>query len=113
MTSQRRARHKKLPDSVREPGTRSARSCGGVLDEELDLAIWKARYLEMCDDQIDGHALNEDYKQQRRAVIEATFDKLIGQHKEQWQRDEVGGEQLPPFGECPRRATRSRCAITL
>jgi hypothetical protein len=37
-----------------------------VLDEELDIAAWKACYLEMYDDQIDGHALNEDYKRMAR-----------------------------------------------
>lgn len=58
--------------------------CEAVLPEELDIAAWKARYLEMYDDQIDGLEPQGDFKQQRRAVIEATFDKLQREHKGQW-----------------------------
>jgi hypothetical protein len=57
--------------------------CHGVLPEHLDVAAWKARYLAMYDDQIDGLEPQGDFKQQRRAVIEATFDKLVRIHEEQ------------------------------
>jgi cytochrome P450 len=60
--------------------------CGGVLQEKLDTAAWKARYLAMYDDQIDGMEPTDGYKKQRRAVIADTFDRLIAQHKKQWQR---------------------------
>jgi hypothetical protein len=62
--------------------------CGGVLNKDLDLSAWKARYLEMYDDQIDGHARNEEYKHKRRAVIEDTFDRLIAKQKAQWEDDQ-------------------------
>ena len=66
--------------------------CGGVLDEDLDLANWKVRYLDMYNDQIDGHTYDdeykEEYKRKRRAVIVDTFDRLIEKQKEQWQDDQ-------------------------
>jgi hypothetical protein len=51
--------------------------CHGVLSEGVDVAGWKARYLAMYDDQIDGLDPALDFKQERRAVIAATFDKLL------------------------------------
>jgi hypothetical protein len=60
--------------------------CGGVLPEDLDVAAWKARYLKIYDEHIDHLEPQGNYKQQRRAVIEATFDKLLQQHEEQWRR---------------------------
>ncbi len=57
---------------------------GGVLPQKLDVAAWKTHYLAMYDDQIDDLEPQGDFKQQRRAVIEATFDKLQQQHEEQW-----------------------------
>jgi hypothetical protein len=62
--------------------------CHGVLPKDLDVAAWKSRYLEMYDHQIDGLEPDAEYKQQRRAVIEATFEKLLQRHQEQWRRDE-------------------------
>lgn len=57
--------------------------CGGVLDpaHEPDIGAWKARYLEMYDDQIDDLEPGGDYKLQRRAVIADTFDTLIRLHQ--------------------------------
>jgi hypothetical protein len=57
--------------------------CGSVLDpaHEPDIGAWKARYLEMYDDQIDGLEPGGDYKPQRRAVIADTFDTLIRVHQ--------------------------------
>ncbi|HEV2236142.1 MAG TPA: DUF4259 domain-containing protein [Ktedonobacterales bacterium] len=52
--------------------------CGGILAKDVDAVAWKARYLEMYDGMIDEMAPDADYKEQRRAVIVATFDKLIG-----------------------------------
>ncbi len=56
--------------------------CGGVLDpaRDPDIGAWKARYLEMYDDQIDDLEPGSDYKLQRRAVIADTFDTLIRLH---------------------------------
>jgi hypothetical protein len=51
--------------------------CGGLLDSTVAVGAWKARYLEMYDDQIDGLEPGGDYKLQRRAVIADTFDTLI------------------------------------
>jgi hypothetical protein len=53
--------------------------CGGVFDQhnETDVGAWKARYLELYDDQIDGLEPGGDYKLQRRAVIADTVDTLI------------------------------------
>ena len=60
--------------------------CGGVLRQTPDdIAAWKARYLEMYDDQNDELEPKEDYKPRRRAVIEASFDQLIRLHEEQFQ----------------------------
>lgn len=59
--------------------------CGRALPEKLDPATWKARYLAMYDEQIDGLEPSEELKRQRRAIIEATFDRLISQHRRQWQ----------------------------
>jgi hypothetical protein len=54
--------------------------CGGVFNphHKPDVSAWKARYLEMYDEQIDGMEPGGSYKQQRRAVIADTFDTLIG-----------------------------------
>jgi Domain of unknown function (DUF4259) len=55
--------------------------CSGVLPEGLDISAWKQRYLEMYDAQADGLAPVPGFKEERRAVIEKTFDRLL-----QWQR---------------------------
>jgi hypothetical protein len=60
--------------------------CRGSLKRSVDLVAWKAQYLEMYDDQIDDLQPREGYRQQRRAVIEATFDTLIRLHEAHWQR---------------------------
>ena len=57
------------------------RDCGGVFNTApghmADVGAWKARYLQMYDDQIDGMEPRGDFKAQRRAVIADTFDRLI------------------------------------
>lgn len=60
--------------------------CHGVLKEHVDFAVWKMRYLTMYDDEIDGMVRTDNLKQQRRAVIVDTFDRLIQQHAAQWRR---------------------------
>jgi hypothetical protein len=55
---------------------------------QRDARVWKARYLEMYDDQIDGMEPRGDFKQQRRAVIADTFDTLIRLQQEWRQLDE-------------------------
>ena len=67
-----------------------SRHCGGVfgLDNEPDVSAWKARYLEMYDDQIDGMEPEGDYRQKRRAVIADTFDTLITLQQQWRQLDE-------------------------
>lgn len=60
--------------------------CHGVLQENVNIAAWKTRYLAMYDEQIDGMAPTDSLKQQRRAVVVDTFDRLIEQHAAQWQR---------------------------
>ena len=57
--------------------------CGGVFDPHIgpDVGAWKARYLEMYDDQIDDLQPRGDFKLQRRAVIADTFDTLIRLHQ--------------------------------
>jgi hypothetical protein len=51
--------------------------CSGVLPEGLDIGAWKRRYLAMYDDQIDGLEPVTGFKEERRAVIEKTFDRLL------------------------------------
>src|SRR5262245_36285860 len=51
--------------------------CGGVLPSWLDVAAWKQRYLAMYDAQISGLAPVGGYGDERRAVIESTFDRLF------------------------------------
>ena len=50
---------------------------GGVLPKGLDVAAWKELYLDMYDAQIDGLAPVPGHKEERRAVIETTFDRLL------------------------------------
>ena len=64
-------------------------SCHGVLPEELDSGRWKAQYLEMYDDQINGLEPSEEYKRQRRISIAATFDRLIRLYEKQRQRNQA------------------------
>jgi hypothetical protein len=51
--------------------------CGGILPSGLDVAAWKQRYLAMYDAQISGLAPVGGYKEERRALIESTFDRLL------------------------------------
>ena len=51
--------------------------CGALLPQEIDVAAWKRRYLEMYDAQIDGVSAAPGYKEARRAVIESSFDRLL------------------------------------
>jgi hypothetical protein len=60
----------------------------GVLNNPADVSAWRARYLEMYDDQIDNLEPKGELKLQRRAVIAATFDTLIRLHEGQRQRDD-------------------------
>ena len=60
--------------------------CHSVLGERLDVAAWKAQYLALYDDEIDTLEPTDDLKQQRRAVIADTFDRLIERHAAQWRR---------------------------
>lgn len=39
---------------------------------------WKLKYLKIYDEVIDLYGAKEPYKQKRRAVIENTFDQLLG-----------------------------------
>jgi hypothetical protein len=55
--------------------------CNGVLPEGLDIGAWKQRYLAMYDDQSDRLEPVAGFKEERRAVIEKTFDRLL-----KWQR---------------------------
>jgi len=55
--------------------------CNGVLPKGLDISAWKQRYLEMYDAQIDGLEPVVGFKEERRAVIEQAFDRLL-----RWQR---------------------------
>jgi hypothetical protein len=62
--------------------------CSGTLAKRVDVYTWKTRYLAMFDDQIDELEPTADYKRQRRIVIANTFDRLIEQHKKQWEDPE-------------------------
>ena len=57
--------------------------CSGVLPDKLDFRAWKTRYLTMFDEQIDGLEPADGYKQQRRAVIADSFDRLVSQQRQQ------------------------------
>lgn len=57
--------------------------CWGTLAKHLDINAWKTRYLEMYDDQIDELNPTDDFKEQRRVVIESAFDRLIEQQQKQ------------------------------
>jgi hypothetical protein len=63
--------------------------CRAVLKKNLDIAAWEAQYLAMYVDQIDEMEPTDDYKHQRRVIIEATFDKVIKTHQDQWGRSEA------------------------
>lgn len=62
--------------------------CSGTLAKHVDVYAWKTRYLAMFDDQIDELEPPAYYKLQRRIVIANTFDRLIEQHKKQWENPE-------------------------
>src|SRR6476646_1436739 len=51
--------------------------CGGVLPTGLDIAAWKQRYLAMYDADINYLEPSPEIKEERRAVIERTFDRLL------------------------------------
>jgi|SRR6185437_6367962 len=57
--------------------------CNGALPDNLDIRAWKARYLTMFDEQIDGLEPADDYKQHPRTVIADAFDRLISQQRQQ------------------------------
>ncbi len=48
-----------------------------ILPKVEKIESWKSSYLKIYDEQIDDLTLKQGYKEQRRATIEATFDKLI------------------------------------
>lgn len=56
--------------------------CDGALPKDVDVDVWKVRYLAMFDDQINDWAPAERYKAERRPVIEATFNSLIEHQRE-------------------------------
>jgi hypothetical protein len=48
----------------------------GVPPDESLVAQWRERYLRIYDEQIDDLEPRGDFKDQRRAVIEQTFERL-------------------------------------
>jgi hypothetical protein len=50
--------------------------CRAHLPATSDVAQWKARYLAMYDQQIDAMEATPGFKDERRFVIAATFDRL-------------------------------------
>jgi hypothetical protein len=56
-----------------------AEHCRLGLPELETIQRWKARYLAVYDDSIDGLEPKPGYKEARRAMIEATFLKLEAQ----------------------------------
>jgi hypothetical protein len=50
--------------------------CRAHLPASVHVAEWKARYLAMYDREIDGLAPAPGFKDERRCVIAATFDRL-------------------------------------
>lgn len=63
-----------------------ASHCKAVLPESSLLTEWKAKYLKIYDDQIDGLKPQGDYKQKRRRTITNTFNKVIRLSREQEKR---------------------------
>jgi hypothetical protein len=47
---------------------------------------WRKGYLAVFDDEIDGLAPTGNYKEERRAVIEQTFQRLEEQSRAYWKR---------------------------
>jgi hypothetical protein len=50
---------------------------GGMLPPPETVEEWKSRFLAAWDVCIDGYSPRGGYKEQRRAVIVATFDQLL------------------------------------
>jgi hypothetical protein len=50
--------------------------CRAHLPATIDVGSWKARYLAMFDREIDGLEPAPGFKDERRFVIAATFDRL-------------------------------------
>jgi hypothetical protein len=61
--------------------------CHAILPKSLNIASWKDQYLQMYDHEIAGDIglqLPENFAYQRRAIIAATFDKLLQQQYAMW-----------------------------
>lgn len=50
---------------------------GAMLPENAVVAGWKTKYLAIWDASIDGLAPSPSFKEERRAVLVATFDRLL------------------------------------
>lgn len=50
---------------------------GVVLPEAATVEAWKSTFLAVWDASIDGLEPSPEYKTQRRAVLERTFDQLV------------------------------------
>ncbi len=60
-----------------------AKSIGAVIPEANTVEEWKTRYLGIWDETIDELEPDEGFKEERRAVIVESFDRLIKLCEEQ------------------------------
>jgi|SRR6185369_10317077 len=54
-----------------------AEQCPAAPPKPEEVKTWKKRYLKTYDSEIDDLDPQEGFKEERRAVIEQTFDRLI------------------------------------
>ena len=63
-----------------------SQNCGAAPPKPDVIANWRRKYLAIFDDQIDRLADDDNYKAERRAVIDKTFGDLIELSSQFWKQ---------------------------
>jgi hypothetical protein len=61
-----------------------SQNCGAAPPKPDIVESWRNQYLTIYDAHIYDLADDDDYKTERRAVIDKTFGELVGQSKQFW-----------------------------
>jgi hypothetical protein len=60
--------------------------CNAAPPKEKDVKRWRKKYLQAYDKEIDAWGVDEEFKAQRREVIDQTFAKLQEQARAFWKK---------------------------
>jgi hypothetical protein len=77
---------------------------GALLPDSAEIAAWKAKFLEVWEESIDGLSPSLEWKKARRAVLVRTFDRLHALGQPPAAKKKPGKKKSPPKKAAPKKA---------